>query len=59
MEFQFEVTRNMLKNGRVSNIRKYFDDHKEAERLKRKRRETILSNMMSGKYDYAPIIPKR
>lgn len=49
---EFEQTTDMIKAKRVTTVRKYFNDRKEAERIKMQRREMILSDINSGKYDY-------
>jgi hypothetical protein len=37
---------------RTMRVKNYFNDRKEAERLKMEQRETILGNINSGKYDH-------
>ena len=42
----------MIKARRITTVRKYFNDRKEAERIKKQNREMILSDINSGKYDH-------
>lgn len=52
MGIKLEPSLDMIKASRVTYVRKYFNERKEAERIKRQRREMILSDINSGKYDH-------
>jgi hypothetical protein len=41
-----------IRYERVMRVRNYFEDRKEAERVKIKKRETVVQNINSGKYDH-------
>jgi hypothetical protein len=41
-----------IRYERVMRVRNYFEDRKEDERVKIKKRETVVQNINSGKYDH-------
>ena len=46
------ISEESIRYERAMRVKFYFEDHKEAERLKTKQRETILRGINSGKYDH-------
>lgn len=52
MGIKLEPSPDMLKARRVTNVRQYFNERKEAERIKNQHREMILRDINSGKYDH-------
>lgn len=52
MGIKLEPSLDMIKASRVTYVRKYFNERKEAERIKIQQREMILSDINSGKYDH-------
>lgn len=46
------INEESIRYERAMRVRNYFEDHKEAERLKTKQRVTILQGINSGKYDH-------
>ena len=52
MGIKLEPTIDSIKASRVSNVRKYFNERKETERIKIQQREMICRDINSGKYDH-------
>lgn len=46
------ISEESIRYERAMNVRNYFEDRKEAERVKIKKRETVLHGINSGKYDH-------
>ena len=46
------INEESIRYERAMRVRHYFEDRKEAERLKTRQRETILQGINSGKYDH-------
>jgi hypothetical protein len=46
------ISEESIRYERAMRVRNYFEDRKEAERVKIKKRETVVQNINSGKYDH-------
>jgi hypothetical protein len=46
------ISEESIRYERAMRVRNYFEDRKEAERVKIKKRETVVRNINSGKFDH-------